>query len=160
MSITAPSLAPEAGASVRAAQEALEQEARRADAVGDPTASMLRAMAQTVGATHRTLVEATLTLGKQIEAVHQPIPEVTLRNAIIQGIGVYAQDMIGALNLRTALAAAGVALVLMVASFGGGYWWHGSQQLIAGVSAGQQECHEQHGGTVCLIPIWTKLPPQ
>jgi hypothetical protein len=40
-----------------------------------------------------------------------------------------------------------------------GYWFHGSQQLVAGVSAGKQECQEQQGGTICFIPVWAKLPP-
>jgi hypothetical protein len=34
-----------------------------------------------------------------------------------------------------------------------GYWFHGNQQLVAGVSAGAQECHDQQGGTICFIPV-------
>jgi hypothetical protein len=52
------------------------------------------------------------------------------------------------------------AVVLLIAAFGAGYWWHGNQQLVAGVSAGQQECREQAGGTICYIPVWAKLPPR
>jgi hypothetical protein len=60
-----------------------------------------------------------------------------------------------------AIVSAVVVAVLLVAAFAGGYWWHGSQQLVAGVSAGQQECHDQpNGGTLCYIPLWSKLPPR
>jgi hypothetical protein len=52
-----------------------------------------------------------------------------------------------------------VAVSLLIGAFGAVYWFHGSQQLVAGVSAGQQECSEQQGGTLCYIPVWTKLPP-
>jgi hypothetical protein len=131
---------------------------------GEIAAAKLRRSAADAGIGHddplQPLVDALAETVTMLHEQRQPIPEIALHNAIVQGVGVYAQGLIGALNLRTALTAGGVALVLMIAAFGGGYWWHGSQQLIAGVSAGQQECHEQHGGTVCLIPIWTKLPPQ
>ena len=60
-----------------------------------------------------------------------------------------------------AIVSAAVAVVLLIAAFGAGFWWHGDQQLIAGVSAGAQECHEQPGGgTLCFIPVWAKLPPR
>jgi hypothetical protein len=59
---------------------------------------------------------------------------------------------------------AGIVLAILVthvAAFGAGYWFHGNQQLVAGVSAGQQECQEQAGGgTLCRIPVWAKLPPR
>jgi hypothetical protein len=60
---------------------------------------------------------------------------------------------------RTILITVAVSLLLLIGAFGAGYWFHGSQQLVAGVSAGQQECSEQQGGTLCYIPVWTKLPP-
>lgn len=58
-------------------------------------------------------------------------------------------------------AAGAVVLVLVGA---GGWWWgwvaHGDRQLVAGVSVGQQECSVQaNGGTLCRIPVWSKLPP-
>jgi hypothetical protein len=54
-----------------------------------------------------------------------------------------------------------IAVAIAIAAFAAGFWWHGNQQLVAGVSAGQQECQEQAGGgTLCRIPIWTKLPPR
>jgi len=60
------------------------------------------------------------------------------------------------LGLTTAAAVA-----IAIAAFGAGYWFHGSQQLVVGVSAGQQECRDQAGGgTICYIPVWTKLPPR
>ena len=55
--------------------------------------------------------------------------------------------------------AASLFRLLLIGAFGAGYWFHGSQQLVAGVSAGGQECHEEQGGTICLIPVWAKLPP-
>jgi len=60
------------------------------------------------------------------------------------------------LGLTTAAAVA-----IAIAAFGAGYWFHGSQQLVVGVSAGQQEGRDQAGGgTICYIPVWTKLPPR
>ena len=59
-----------------------------------------------------------------------------------------------------ASVSAAVAVVLLIAAFGAGYYFHGDQQLVAGVSVGQQECHDQPGGgTICFIPVWSKLPP-
>ena len=46
---------------------------------GEPLQPLIDAMAETVAALHDA---------------RQPIPEVALHNAIVQGIGVYAQDMI------------------------------------------------------------------
>ena len=40
-----------------------------------------------------------------------------------------------------------------------GYAVHGDRQLVAGVSAGQSECQDVDGGTLCRIPVWAKLPP-
>jgi hypothetical protein len=37
---------------------------------------------------------------------------------------------------------------------------HGDRQLVAGISAGGQECHQERGGELCYIPVWSKLPPQ
>ena len=60
---------------------------------------------------------------------------------------------------RTILIAVAASLLPLIGAFGAGYWFRGDQQLVAGVSAGQQECHEQQGGTICFIPVWAKLPP-
>jgi hypothetical protein len=64
-------------------------------------------------------------------------------------------------TIRIAVAVAASLLLLIGAfgAFGAGYWFHGSQQLVAGVSAGKQECQKQQGGTICFIPVWAKLPP-
>jgi hypothetical protein len=34
----------------------------------------------------------------------------------------------------------------------------GARQLVAGVSAGQPECRDVNGCTLCRIPVCTKLP--
>jgi hypothetical protein len=57
-------LAPETGAAVRAAQEALERKAARAEAAKDPTAPTLRAVSLALGACHKPYVEGALTTAK------------------------------------------------------------------------------------------------
>ena len=57
-----------------------------------------------------------------------------------------------------AIVSAAVAVVLLIAALGAGYYFHGDQQLVAGVSVEQQECHDQPGGgTICFIPVWSEL---
>jgi hypothetical protein len=159
MSVTASSaqtsMAPEVGASIRVAQEALEQEARRAEAVHDPTAPMLRALSQTIAAMHRTLVDSTLTIAKQIEDSRQPISEDALWRAVVQGVSAHARDITRGLNLRTALGAAGTVLVLMIASAVGGAvggWWFFEEQNATTLSWGRaalSQCETVATGAVC-----------
>jgi hypothetical protein len=131
---------------------------------GEIAAAKLRLAAAESGISHgeplQPLIDA---MADKVAALHdarQPMREDEQRNAIIMGISAHASGVVQALNWRNLMMGLSGLVVYGVACAAGGYWWHGSQQLIAGVSAGQQECHEQHGGTVCLIPIWTKLPPQ
>jgi hypothetical protein len=71
---------------------------------------------------------------------------------------VLTASMVQAHIWRSILIAVAASLLLLIGAFGAGYWFHGNQQLVAGVSAGQQEC-DQQGGTICFIPVWAKLPP-
>ena len=72
---------------------------------------------------------------------------------------VLTASMVQAHIWRSILIAVAASLLLLIGAFGAGYWFHGNQQLVAGVSAGQQECRDQQGGTICFIPVWAKLPP-
>jgi hypothetical protein len=60
-------LAPETSVAVHAAQQALEQEASKAEAVNDPTGPTLRALSLAVGACHKLYVDGSMTLGSLIE---------------------------------------------------------------------------------------------
>ena len=73
MSVT--TLAPEAVAGIRAAHDALEQQAARLTATGDPVASTVAAYAAAVGAQHSLIVDANLTAAAQHEATAQLIQE-------------------------------------------------------------------------------------
>jgi len=65
-----------------------------------------------------------------------------------------------AVQIKALVTAACTAVALLVGAFAAGYFFHDDRQLVAGVSAGQQECHDQpNGGTICFIPVWSKLPP-
>jgi hypothetical protein len=160
------SLAPEVGAAVRTAQGALEQEARRAHAINDPTGPMLTAFSQAIGAMHQLYVDGTLTIGKQIEAVVEAKPGLTDEqiSAMTRDIGTRLlanhARFANVERWRTVSVATVVAVVALVCAFIGGYYWHDSRQLVAGISAGQQECREERRGTLCFIPVWAKPPPQ
>jgi hypothetical protein len=161
-------IADEASAAIRAAQEALDEQVRRAALTNDPLRHYLAAMSSGIGALHELFVDGALTLGKQLEAGRQPFSAAEMDQLAIaasQGAWRASADLAWRhywkhLGLTVA---AGVVLLIAAAAGGfvGGYWWHGSQQLIAGVSAGQQECRDQpNGGTLCYIPMWSKLPPR
>src|ERR1700722_14432079 len=53
------------------------------------------------------------------------------------GAGRATAGLVQAHILRTILIAVAASLLLLIGAFGAGYWFHGSQQLVAGVSAGK-----------------------
>ncbi len=65
--------------------------------------------------------------------------------------------MTGAADAAGAGGSSGSTSLLIGAA--GGYAVHGDRPLVAGVSAGQSECHDVDSGTLCRIPVWAKLPP-
>ena len=82
-------LATETGAAVRAAQEALEREAARAEAVKDPVALTLRAVSLALGGCHRLYVDGSLTMARLAHDFRSkpPIEKDEMRLSILNGIG-------------------------------------------------------------------------
>jgi hypothetical protein len=56
--------------------------------------------------------------------------------------------------------AIGVGIVLLFGALCGvGGWFYGSAPVVAGVSAGAEQCHDQPDGSqLCWIPIYKRLP--
>jgi hypothetical protein len=156
------SLAPELMGTVSATVDELECAIQLAELQRDPLRHALKALATHLKALHRVLTDATLTIGAQIEEAKRPIAAEDMKRlskVAADGAWRVTAGMVRAHIWRTILIAVAASLLLLIAAFGAGYWFRGDQQLVAGVSAGQQECHEQQGGTICFIPVWAKLPP-
>jgi hypothetical protein len=82
-----------------------------------------------------------------------------MRKAVVRGVSDCASDAIRALNVRNALVGAGLLALALVMGAVGGYLFRGAAPVIAGVSAGAQQCQEQtDGGQICWIPVWGRLP--
>jgi hypothetical protein len=113
----------------------------------------------------RLYAEQQAGVAQAIDAIKAAQPKVTdeqckaMSKVAADGAWRVTASLVQAHIWRTILITVAVSLLLLIGAFGAGYWFHGSQQLVAGVSAGQQECSEQQGGTLCYIPVWTKLPP-
>jgi len=114
-----------------------------------------------------SLESATQALDRVRNAARQretrrPIADEDIRRlskASADGAWRATAELVRAHVWRNVLIAVAASLLLLIGAFGAGYWFHGSQQLVVGVSAGKQECQEQQGGTICFIPVWAKLPP-
>ena len=155
-------LAPELMGTVSAAVEELQRAMQLAELQRDPLRHAFRALATHLDALYRVLTDATLTIGAQIEEAKRPIAAEDMKRlskVAADGAWRVTAGMVRAHLWRTILIAVAASLLLLIGAFGAGYWFRGSQQLVAGVSAGQQECSQQQGGTLCYIPVWTKLPP-
>jgi hypothetical protein len=51
------------------------------------------------------------------------------------------------------LAGTGVVIGALLIGVAAGYAVHRDRLLVAGVSAGQSECQDVDGGTLCRIPV-------
>lgn len=177
-------LAPETSAAVRAAQQALEQEASKAEAVNDPTAPTLRALSLAIGACHKLYVDGSMTIGSLLESARPPIAPQDLRRAVAEGIRANASGVVRALNIRNILIASGVLVGSNVLTAGIVYWWAGSNLQAAVTSldvrlsalASQRwrrlmeanpgdlidkergPCSAQNGGMACQFNLWTTPP--
>jgi hypothetical protein len=113
----------------------------------------------------RLYAEQQAGLTQAIDAIKAAQPRITdeqckaMSKASVDGAWRATAELVRAHIWRSILIAVAASLLLLIGAFGAGYWFHGSQQLVAGVSAGGQECQEQQGGTICFIPVWAKLPP-
>jgi hypothetical protein len=132
----------------------------------DPIRHPIQALSVHLGALHKITQASSQMLAHQLQASprpidsrNQPLCEDELRRAVIQGVSGYADKAVQALNWRSALIGTGVVVGALLIGAVAGYAVHGDRLLVAGVSAGQTECQDVNGGTLCRIPVWAKLPP-
>jgi hypothetical protein len=178
--LTAVTLASETGTAVRAAQQALDQEASKAEAVNDPTAPTLRALSLAVGACHKLYVDGSLAIGSLIETARRPVAPDDMRLAVARGIRASASGAVRALNIRNVLIASGVLVGSNVLTAGTVYWWAGTNlratlatlDVRLSTSASQRwrslmeanpgdlierergPCSTQNGGMACQYTLW------
>ena len=163
--MTSPTLAPEAVNGLQAATERLNQHATRLAATGDPIADLVADSAAMTQAGLRMIVDASLTLQAQMralqEATQQPMQSEDLSKAVTRGIRDCSIEAVRALNVRNVLIGAGMLTVAVLGGGVGGYLFHGSLRVLAGVQAGAQQCTDQpNGGRTCWISIWQRLPAE
>jgi len=182
--LNAVTLAPETSAAVRSAQQALEQEASKAEAVNDPTGPTLRALCHAMGACHKLYVDGSMTIGSLLESARPPVAPEELRRAIAEGIRANASGAVRALNIRNILMATSVLVGSNVLTAGTVYWWAGNNLQAAATSldvrlsasASQRwrslieanpgdlvdrargPCSPQNGGMACQFNLWTAPP--
>ena len=130
---------------VRAAQQALEQEASKAEAVNDPTGPTLRALSLAVGACHKLYVDGSMTIGSLIETARQPVAPEEIRVAVAQGIRASASGAVRALNIRNILIASSVLVGSNVLTAGTVYWWAGEQPAGDGCCSGRSPVRVSFG---------------
>jgi len=179
------SLSPEVNDLVRQAEQALDEQYRKSDIVGDEVAGMFRAMSLMLKAQHRLFVDGSLTTNAAIDRLKMPvIDDGALYRAVNRGIEAHATSAIYALNLRNIIyAVAGIVAAIAVAA-GGGYWsgrvsaqtellevsplpplpagdlarWLHIIALNKNVSSYACEMRPQTSGEACALVIWTKPP--
>jgi hypothetical protein len=155
--VSATQIASEASAGVRAAQDALEQQAARLTATGDPTGIVVSAYAAAVGAQHRLTVDANL----KSAALHAGVEKL-----IKEGRKPWSRDEMRELvdqldetllHRWTVFNRAGIAIGVVVAlAFGlactvGGWSWRGAPPALT--------CQDQPDGSrVCYV--FTRPPTQ
>jgi hypothetical protein len=102
-------------------------------------------------------------VSQHIEEARRPIGQEDLQQ-LVRTVAWQVDLQVARRSMQFTIGGIVAGAVLLGALCYGSYWYgwksHGDQQLVAGVSAGQRECHEQQGGTLCYIPVWAKLPPQ
>src|SRR6202012_4495416 len=101
---------------------------------GDPLRHAFTALSVHLDALHRVLTDATLTIGAQIEEAKRPIGAEDMRRlgkVAAGGAWRVTASMVQANIWRSILIAVAVSLLLLIGAFGAGYWFHGSQQLVA-----------------------------
>jgi hypothetical protein len=163
-------MAPEVAEVVREARAAFTRAEQKAELGNDPLRYVLQALSLHLDAQHKLYVDGNLTLAERIKQGQKPDVKEIAEALAAEAKGRIAAGCIGEFNQnlaalmrkhtwRNTLIGAGLLLVTFFAGAGAGYWWHGSQQLVAGLQAGDRTCQDVGGGTQCYIPIWTKLPP-
>lgn len=146
----AASLTPEASDAIRAAQEALQAEAGKAELVSDPIAGTLRALSLMLGGLHKLFIDGTAALGRQIEdSQRQPVGDADLRWAIgAAATGEKrAMEPARAANWRMIAIAVAGGLAFGALCAGGGWAWRG-QRLENGLP-GLTCTDQQDGSRIC-----------
>lgn len=159
-------LAPEASAGIRAAQDALQGQAARLLAVGDPIAPMISVFAEAAGAMHRLVVDASLTASARHEAVGQLIREGRKpwtreeMRSLVEQLDDTLLHRWTQFNRAGIAIGVGVSLLFGAICGGAGWWYRGYVPTLAGISAGAGNCTDRADGSrLCWIPIWEKVPP-
>ena len=147
------SLAPESATSIKEASEALMEEAGRLEAVGDPAAPILVAMALSARAHYQVSVDATATMGTLVREARKPWTAEELREMTRQ-IDVRLLRRWTQFNR----AGIGIGVALCVALFAGGmaggYWWGGENVAVSNCVRAPQPAGEAYTCT-----FWTKYSP-
>jgi len=159
-------IAPEATAGIRAARDALEQQAARLGAAGDPSSVVLSAYAAAVGAQHRLIVDANLKsaalhdgMAKLIQEGRKPWSRDEMRT-LTEQIDETLLHRWSQFNRGGIAIGVGVALAFGATCAGAGWWWRGYVPTTAGISAGAENCkYNPDGSVICWIPVWQVAPP-
>ena len=140
--VSVTTLAPEAVAGIRAAQDALEQQAARLTATGDPVASTVAAYAAAVGAQHRLIADASMKATAQFAAIEaliqegrKPLTGIELRE-LVEHIDATLLHRWTQFNRAGIAIGIGVALVFGALCAVGGWWLQCAPPGIIGVRAG------------------------
>jgi hypothetical protein len=146
--VSAVALAPEATDGIRAAQNALEQQAARLAAVGDPIAPAISAIASAVGAQNRLAVDAFLKTGKLMEDGRKPWGREEMQ-IMIKQLDETLLHRWTAFNRAGIAIGVGVALIFGAICGAGGWWAHSPPTELA--------CGDQADGSrICWM--YTRLP--
>jgi hypothetical protein len=126
----------------------------------DPLRHPIQALSVHLDALYKITQAGSQMLAHQIQAStrpvgwrNQPLCEDELRHAVTRGVAGSAGETMRALNWRSALAGTGVVIGALLIGVAAGYAVHRDRLLVAGVSAGQSECQDVDGGTLCRIPV-------
>ena len=152
----AAALAPEALEGIRAAQDALEQEADRLRSTGDPTAPWIAAQAAAVKATHRLLVDVFLKTQTVLDDGRKPWNRDETR-VLVQQLDQTLLHRWAAFNCAGIAIGVGVALLFGAACFGGGYWFRASAETSPAVT-GCRFAPQPAGGEAWDCTFWTRRP--
>ena len=111
-------IADEASAAIRTAQDALDEQVRRAALTNDPLRHYLAAMSLGLDAMHKLFVDGALTLGQQIEAATKPplsaVDVDTIGWRVVSSVAPTVEDAFRKLVRTNRWLVAGVLVVAVV----------------------------------------------
>ena len=149
-------IAPEALSGVRDSQAALQEEADRLAAVGDPLATSWATLASAGKASNRLLVDVFLKTQKLLDDGRKPwTPDE--RRALVQQLDQTLLHRWAAFNRAGIAIGVGVALLFGAGCFGGGYWFRASGETSPAVT-GCRFAPQAAGGEAWNCTFWTRMP--